>query len=252
MFTAGLGAKGLAAAEVAELRPIGQVTGACVLRTQGYGSAQALGVARRRALGRLEQDARKHAADVVACVKVACTEQVAGETAQRDGVVLEAVSTGIAMALPGRSSPLTEPVLTNMTIGECWKLARGGYAPAGLVMSIIADAGSFTGAPTRSGGSVAGTNYEFADISAMFRGAYRRAASDMREQAAALGAEGVIAAQLDRRVTWAGLYVRIILTMMGTAVVSVADDRPTAPDAGRPRLRITPVRHVADARSPGI
>jgi uncharacterized protein YbjQ (UPF0145 family) len=251
MFTAGLEAGGLAAAEVAGLRPIEQVMGACVLRTQFYGSAQALGVARRRALRRMENDARKREADAVACVQVTHTERAAGESAERDGVIVEAVATGMAVALPGRPSPPGDPVLTNMTIQECWKLARGGYAPAGIVMSTIADAGSLGGTSAEGGESVAGTNYEYADVSAMFRAAYRRAAQDMRKEAFALGAEGVIAAQIDRRTKWAGLYVRIILTVIGTAIASVRDNREAGPEVGWPRLRITPVRHADDPASPG-
>ena len=257
MFTAGLNASGLAAADIAGLRPIGQVTGACVLRTQFNASARALGVGRRRALQRMENHARKSAADAVACVQVTQTERQAGESADRDGVLVEAVATGMAITWPGSPPHPGNPVLTNMTIQECWKLALGGYAPAGIVMSVIADAGSLSpssaygppdaaGTPV-AGASVAGANYEYTDVSAMFRSAYRRAADDMRTQAAALGAEGVIAAQLDRRITWAGLYVRIILTMMGTAIVSVREPGAEAgPGAGGPRLKIVPVRHTGD------
>lgn len=250
MFTAGLEARGLAAAEVAGLRPMEQVMGACVLGTPSYGSARPVGVARRRAVQRMQHAAGTVEADAVAGVQVTHTERQAG-LSERDSLVVEAVATGMAVALPGPPAPPGDPVLTNLTIQEIWKLVRGGYAPAGIVMSTIADAASLTGMPGSGGQSVAGTNYEFADVSAMFQVAYRCAAQDMRKEAAALGAEGVIAVEIDRRTRWAGLYVRLIMTVIGTAIVSVRDDPEAGPRSGSPRLRITPVRHANDPSSPG-
>jgi uncharacterized protein YbjQ (UPF0145 family) len=297
MFTTGLEPNALAMTGIAGLHPIGQVMGACVFRSKFIrGDVKLAGrpgmvyqyptvvesvrSTREQALRRLARDARNCGADAVAGVRVSHEEKYWGPDGN-EGTV-ESVATGIAMAWQDRRSKGGAPVLTNLGVQEYWKLAQGGYAPAGMVMSTV-----MTGCITRrwppnapvvdTPGQLKRENYEYEEVSDMIRSACQCIDEDIREQGLAMGAEGIIGLQFDSR-KWRDRdeprYFKMIVTVVGTAVVATRDDgaeRPgqrllgplarllgdrTAPDgdtppaARQPRLRITPVRHADATASP--
>jgi uncharacterized protein YbjQ (UPF0145 family) len=298
MFTTGLEPNALAMTGVAGLHPIGQVMGACVFHSKFIrGDVKLTGrrgmvylyptvvesvrSTREQALRRLARDGRDRGADAVAGVRVSHEEQYWG-TDGNAGTV-ESVVTGIAVAWQDRRSQGGEPVLTDLGVQEYWKLAQGGYAPAGMVMSTV-----MTGCIARrwpanapvvdTPGQLKWENYEYEEVSDMVHSACQCIDEDIREQGLAMGAEGIIGVQFDSR-KWRDkeqpqyFKMIVIVTVVGTAVVATRDDgveRPgqrlpgpvarllgdqTAPDgdaapaARQPRLRITPVRHTGATAS---
>ena len=262
-FTAGLGANDIAAARIAGLRPIAQVMGACVIRSNNYSPLGAVRTARTRALWRLRLDARKLEADVVTGVQVSHTERRTNA-----GDIVEAVATGMAVAWEGRVPARREPVLVTIGIQDYWKLAQGGYLPAGMVMTTDRASCSAVSRPPRlpADGTLASlglSNYEYAAVSGMVRDAYRYAELNVRKQVRSLRAEGVIGVRFDTRKQRTSQYVALTVTMTGTAVVPVRRDRGRAlgerllrfgarPDGTGPGLRITPVRHAGDPAPPSL
>lgn len=297
MFTTGLEPNALAMTGIAGLHPIGQVMGACVFHSKFIrGDVKLTGrpgmvyqyptvvesvrSTREQALRRLARDARDRGADAVVGVRVSHEEQYWGADGN-EGTV-ESVATGIAVAWQDRRSQGGEPVLTNLGVQEYWKLAQGGYAPAGMVMST-----AMTGCITRrwpanapvvdTPGQLKQENYEYEEVSDMVRSACQCIDEDIREQGLAMGVEGIIGLQFDSR-KWRDKeeprYFKMIVTVVGTAVVATRDDgeeRPgqrlpgpvarllgdqtardgdAAPAARQPRLRITPVRHTGATASP--
>jgi uncharacterized protein YbjQ (UPF0145 family) len=153
MFTIGLKPNDLAMTGIVGLRPIGQVMGACAFHSKFIrGNVKMTGTpgevyryptvvetvrsAREQALQRMARDAAELGADAVVGVRVSHEERYWG-TRDRNGGSVEAVASGIAVAWQDRRPQGGEPVLASLDVQEYWKLAQGGYAPVGMVMSTV-------------------------------------------------------------------------------------------------------------------
>ena len=267
MFTTGLEPNALAVTGIAGLHPLGQVMGACVYHSKFIrGDVKLTGrpgvvyqyptvvesvrATRLQALQRLARDARNLGADAVVGVRVSHEEQHWGTAESNDGTV-EAVATGMAVAWRDRPLPGRGPVLTNLGIQGCWKLAQGGYAPVGLVMSTVMTACTTRRWPPNAPvvdtpGQLKWENYEYEEVSEMVSTAYQDIDENIREQGRAMGAEGIIGVEVDSR-KWREeeepRHFKMIVTVIGTAVVAISDG-DGRPAGRRPGLRITPVRHA--------
>jgi uncharacterized protein YbjQ (UPF0145 family) len=268
MFTTGLRAGDLAVTGIAGLRPIGPVTGAGVLRSDfihGNGrmtgspgrvylypeSVAVVRTTRAEAVRQMAGNAAALGADAVVGIQVSHKER-RWYNRNLPGGVVESVASGIAVAWPDRPPRGGAPVLTNLDVQGCWKLFQSGYVPAGLVMSTI-----MTGCIARrlrTGPSVDALGArqwpadQYPDAAAMVTIGYRTMNEEIREQGQAMGAEGIIGVEFQRR-KWGYEFVtrnsgvmcrqfKMIGTVIGTAVVP---DESAARQTG---LRITPVRHA--------
>lgn len=273
MFTTGLKADDVAVTGIAGLRPLGQVTGACASRSgfyRGHGkmvggpgkvylypeAVAAVRATREQAVRAMARDAAALGADAVVGIHVSHGERPCGD---RDGygALVESAASGIAVTWQGMPPGAGEPVLTNLDVQGCLKLFQCGYAPVGMVMSTV-----MTGCVARrfraveSSLSTTGARYwsadQYPDAAAMVTMGYRAMGEEIREQGLAMGAEGIIGVEFQRR-TWghelatrrSGIMCRdfkMILTVAGTAIAAAGKESGAA--APRTGLRITPVRHV--------
>lgn len=258
MFTSGILPREVAITEAAGLRPLGQVAGTCVYHSnhfRGMGPVapypgkiyrlreeiEAVLASRRKALRRLSDAAAALGADLVTGVRVTQEEQESGDLPQdRYGGIVETTATGYAVAREQRPRAKKRPVPVTISAGEYWKLLRGGYAPAGMVMTTV-----MTGCTASGGGTVG----ELPEAGDMVLAAWQLAGQDIRQQAHAAGAQGVVGVSFSSR-KWLADPVRftfkMILTVTGTSIAPLAanDDRAGAVGAGG-GLTITPVRHLA-------
>lgn len=295
MFTTGLRAGDLAMTGIAGLRPIGQVLGACVSHSNFiHGNGQMTGspgkvylypeavatirTTRKQALNRMTRDAVALGADAVVGIQVSYKER-RWDDRDRYGGLVESVTSGIAVTWQDRPPKVGEPVLTNLDMQGYWKLVQCGYVPAGMVMSTVmtgclARRLRTAGSSVNPLGSRQWSADRYPDAAAMVIVGYRTMNEEIREQGLAMGAEGIIGVEFQRR-TWgyefatrlSGIPCRqfkMILTAVGTAIVPARNehgtarrkqhllslgaqaasgehDRSAAPQTG---LRITPVRNV--------
>jgi len=257
MFTSGIPPKEAAMTRAAGLRPLGQVAGTCVYhanRIRGFGPVtgqpgeifrfhapiEAVLQSRRKALWRLSNAAEALGADLVTGTRVTHEERESDDPQDRNGGIVEATATGYAVAWEQGPRGKTGPLPVTISAGDYWKLRRGGYAPAGMVMTTIMTA------CVASRRRIAG---ELSDVSGMVRAAWQFAEEDIRRQARAVGAAGVVGVSFSTR-KWladpAQLTFKMILTVTGTAIAPLTrdDDHAVAPDE-RSGLVIAPVRHLA-------
>lgn len=279
MFSTGLPPGETAMTRAAGLQPLGQVTGTCVYRAthirgrgpttryapgtiyRYYEPVEAVIQSRRTALRRLSRQAGKLGADLVTDVRVEQAEREIPGARETDGGFVEATATGYALARSGEPGARRKPVLTTMSVGEYWKLAQSGYAPAGVVMATVMVGSVASGAaPDGAGPSAVGAwdpagdrltagdigSRELTDVSAMVRAAWRSAERAIRQQAQAHGAEGIVDVSFTSR-TWladaARLAFKMMLTVTGTSIAPARSDG-AGPGAEGGRLVIMPVRHV--------
>ena len=258
MFTSGIPPKEAAMTEAAGLRPLGQVAGTCVYHSnhiRGVGpvmgnpgeiyrlhaAVEAVLLSRRKALRRLSDAARALGADLVTGIRVTHEERESGDRPQdKYGGIVEATATGYALAREQEPRVKKKPMPVTISAGEYWKLLQGGCAPAGMVMTTV-----MTGC-TASGRGTAG---ELSEASGMVRAAWQFAEKDIRRQAHAAGAQGVVGVSFSTR-KWladpARLMFKMILTVTGTSIAPLARDDDRAGASGeRGGLVITPVRHLA-------
>jgi uncharacterized protein YbjQ (UPF0145 family) len=262
MFTSGITPREAAMTEAAGLRPLGQVAGTCVYHSNHfhgmgpvtgypgetyrlYAEVEAVLLSRRKALRRLSDAARALGADLVTGVRVAHEEHSAEEETgyhpqDKYGGIVEATATGYAVAREQERRVKRKPVLVTVSAGEYWKLGQGGYAAVGMVMATV-----MTGCTAASG---RGTVGEISEASAMVRAAWQSADKEIRRQAHAARAQGVVGVSFSSR-EWLADPVRLgfkmILTVTGTSIGPLArnDDRAGAAGA-HGGLVITPVRHL--------
>jgi uncharacterized protein YbjQ (UPF0145 family) len=257
MFTSVIPPKEAAMTEAAGLRPLGQVAGTCVYHSNhicGFGpvtgrpgeiyrlhaAIEAVLLSRRKALRRLSDAAGALGADLVTGIRVTHEERESGDPQDKNGGTVEATATGYAVAWEQEPRVKTKPVQVTVSAGEYWKLLQGGYAPAGMVMTTV-----MTGCTASGRGTVG----EFSEASGMVRAAWQFAEKDIRRQARAAGAQGVVGVSFSSR-KWladpARFTFKMILTVTGTCIVPLARDDDRAGATGvRGGLVITPVRHLA-------
>lgn len=231
-FTSNLSVNEFVLASHARLRPLGAVTGVSVFlqrepdcaagssrELKGVGSAE--GGACRRALKRLSDAAHRMGAHGVVGVRLERRER---HWRDRFG---EWAATGTAVAL-GPDSPPARPWVCALPVQDFHALTAAGYAPLGIVLGVICyhqQAHLRVEQRVRSGWlgtNLGAPNVERTDCTRGLYAARRNALGRLEDEAAALGASGVLALRVTTEVTpcpRAGGYL-IRLTALGTAVTA--------------------------------
>jgi uncharacterized protein YbjQ (UPF0145 family) len=179
---------------------------------------------RRLALGRLLEETTLVGADAVVGVRI---EQGRHDFAA--GTV-EFVAIGTAVRLPALMRGSDGPVLTDLEGQEFWQLCAAGIRPVGIAAhtSVHYVPASWQTARTMGGGMFGGSwyNQELADFTQGVYDAREKAMGYVTQQAAALGADGIVGVRVDehssgRRVSRGGIECDdLIVTfhVIGTAV----------------------------------
>lgn len=152
---------------------------------------QAWDDARRLAFGRLLEEARSVGADAVVGVKLRRGEH---DWARHS---VDFVVNGTAIRLPGNARGDQEPVLSDLSVQDYWKLASGGWAPSGLLAAtavfFVSQGFSTRFARRRS----FFRNQELTEFSDGFGNARRAVVEDLHRRARDSGADGVVGVTLD-------------------------------------------------------
>jgi uncharacterized protein YbjQ (UPF0145 family) len=269
-FTSNLSVAGLAMSGPAGLRPVAQVMGACVyhaphatnhvcaMAAEKPGDAyrmpttcESWNASRRKALERLAAEARLCGADAVVNVSV---RQIQQHLSSSHDASIESVATGTAVVgVP--ATVIGGTVLTNLTMHGYWKLLQQGQAAVGLVASTAVLA--CKPSPKTAQAEQAHTRWfpaarqarEIPEFTKGLREAHRRAFQDMREQAAPLGATGIVGVIIqrehhkvlpnDQRAPQRIVVVHALGTAIApSALFGIAQPAPRGP------LTFTPVRHL--------
>lgn len=152
---------------------------------------QAWADARRLAFGRLLTEARSVGADAVVGVRLRRGEH---DWARRS---VDFMVTGTAIRLPDGAGGSGDPVLSDLSVQEYWKLAAGGWAPSGLLAAtavFFVSQGFSTRVRRRASFF---RNQELIEFSDGFGAARRAVVEDLRGQAQLSGADGVVGVTLD-------------------------------------------------------
>lgn len=211
LFTSNLGVGDFALARLYGLEPITQVMGSSVYKVgwqpMGLGSwlsdgstrelrvmSDAWNEARRLALGRLDEEARRAEAGAVVGVSI--------RRGDHDWVqdAVEMVATGTAVRVSGAASGAA-PVLTDLSVADYWKLVQSGVRPVGIVAatSVFYITASWRTQRLTSGWQRFQPNQELTDFT---QGVYEARESALRHvttQAERLQAGGVVGVQIDQR-----------------------------------------------------
>lgn len=208
LFTSDLSVNEFLLVKAAGYQPITQVAGSSIYhvgwqRLPGrtlwnWGSQElqaisgAMNHARTLALSRMQQEAILAGAQAVVGVRVTRARYDWGN----DLIEFNAIGTAIRRT----DGPATEhPTLSNLSGQEFWELSRAGYAPRGIVGAstvyyVVASYGTW-----RTQGLFGGwANQELQDFTAGLYRARHLALSRVHEQAAQLGAAGVIGTEIDQ------------------------------------------------------
>lgn len=212
-FTSDLSVSEFALGHQVGLRPVCQVMGSSVYQVgyQGLPSdyfsggftqqqSQELPVltrawndARGRAVNRLAEEARLAGADAVVGVRVR-----RGEHDWAAGAI-EYVVVGTAVRVPGARRD-REPVITDLSVQDYWKLTRTGVQPVGL----LAATSVFFVVPS-SGAQIsrmltAARNQEYPEYTRGIYAARELALTHVTTQAQMVGATGVVGVQIDQEI----------------------------------------------------
>ncbi|HEX5193892.1 MAG TPA: heavy metal-binding domain-containing protein [Solirubrobacteraceae bacterium] len=149
---------------------------------------------RDRALARLSQEAYEVGADAVVGVQLSrCDHNLGLRT-------IECVVTGTAIRDPGRERDGAEPLLTDLSVQDYWRLRRNGYEPLGLAASTAV---VFASAPRERRLARARTfyrNQELTELSGGFQLARGRVRRVLGERVAALRADAVVGVEMEHEV----------------------------------------------------
>ena len=194
--------------------------------------SQALNEARRLAVGRLYQEAQLAGADAVVGVRI--------ERGEHDFVddAIEFIAQGTAVRIP--SAPTGgNPVLSDLSLQDFWKLRVAGYMPVGVVAAstvYYVVAGRAT-RRAQGGWFSSWNNQELVDFTQGVYTARETVLSAMQQQAAYYRAEGVVGVTIDEQArphevgSENNKRTDLIVTMhvIGTAIRSAAGGRPLTP-----------------------
>lgn len=211
-FTSDLTVNEFLLARQSGFQPISQVMGSSIYHVgwqympgqysyygSPYGSSHELDVvtkafnnARNRALGRLEEEARRVGADAVIGVHVTQAEYDWGTD------LIEFNSVGTAVRIKD-AQPAKHPALTNLSGQDFWKLAASGYWPLGVVAAstvfyVVA------GWQNQMANSYWGrwANQELQDFTRGLYQARHTAMGHVWSQAQRLGAAGVVGTEIEQ------------------------------------------------------
>jgi uncharacterized protein YbjQ (UPF0145 family) len=209
-FTSELSVGGFALCDQLGLRVLSQVMGSSVYQ-MGYQSSwgpmelggpglveldtlsEALNEVRGRALGRMAQEALHVGADVVIGVSTRATE-----SEQSGSLVLEHLAVGTAVG-DGRERG-GSPVLSELSVADYAKLRAAGFEPLGIVAwsSVFFASYAFAGVLGVQGAGMPGPvqNYELREFTQAVYGARETVMRRITDQAASLGASGVVGVRI--------------------------------------------------------
>lgn len=276
-FTSDLPVAGLALARPAGLRPIAQVMGACAYHAKyatnnvsvggaakpgnAYrlpGACEPWNAGREKALDRLAAEGRLCGADSVVGVLVRQTQH---HLSGAYDASVESVATGTAVTGGLAATGAASPVLTSLSMQDYWKLLQQGYTAVGLVAS-TAVMGCKPSAATVQAEQAVSHRFtasrqtrEIPEFTKGLREAHRRAVQDMHDQAARLGATGIVGVTIDRYQHTVlpsdqpAHQMIVVVHAFGTAITpsaffGAAMTPGTAPPAAGGPLAFTPVTHV--------
>jgi uncharacterized protein YbjQ (UPF0145 family) len=220
-FTSDLSVSGFALCHQLGLEPLSQVMGSSIYQ-MGYESgwqmeggfdpygggamvelgslSQALNEVRERALHRLGEEARQIGADAVVGVETRAGESDLG--AGGGQLALEQTVLGTAVrrrgAHGGRSSGSDQPVMTELSVADYALLLRAGIEPAGIVAwsSVFFASYAYRGMLGAGGTMTSMQPYELSEFTQALYNARERTMGQMTNQAAALGASGVVGVRI--------------------------------------------------------
>jgi uncharacterized protein YbjQ (UPF0145 family) len=251
-FTSELSVGGFALCDQLGLSVLSQVMGSSVYQ-MGYQSSwgpmelgapglveldtlsEALNEVRGRALGRMAEEARHVGADLVIGVNTRATESEQGGS-----LVLEHLAVGTAVG-DGRARG-GSPVLSELSVADYAKLRSAGYEPLGIVAwsSVFFASYAFAMLGVSGPGMLGGVqNYELREFTQAVYGARETVMSRITEQAASLGAAGVVGVRLAhvvQRRQLGGMAgreasgVMVTFDAIGTAIREHGGATPLAPE----------------------
>jgi uncharacterized protein YbjQ (UPF0145 family) len=149
---------------------------------------------RRRALARLSDEAREVGADAVVGVQLSRSDHHLGLR------TIECVVTGTAIRDPDGEGFGDEPLLTDLSVQDYWRLRQAGFAPLGLTASTSV---VFASPPLKRRLERVRTvhrNQELTELGAGFQLARSTVRRELGEQVWALGADSVVGVDLRHEV----------------------------------------------------
>ncbi len=159
--------------------------------------SQALNEVRGRALGRLAEEARQIGADAVVGVETRAGESELGSGAGGGQLALEHMVLGTAVR---RENTHTEqPVMTELSVADYALLLRAGIEPAGIVAwsSVFFASYAYSGMLGMGPGAMGSMQpYELSEFTQALYSARERTMGQITQQAAALGASGVVGVRI--------------------------------------------------------
>ena len=178
---------------------------------------QAWNDARHLALGRLLEEGRSVGADAVVGVRLHRGEHDWGRRS------VDFMVSGTAIRLPNSPRDSGDsPVLSGLSVQDYWKLTRGGWAPAGL---LVATAVFFVsqGYSTRFARRKSFfRNQELIEFSDGFGAARHAVVEDLRLQARDKGADGVVGVNLDHQLERRKISVMRVQQQMGIGIGTIS------------------------------
>jgi uncharacterized protein YbjQ (UPF0145 family) len=193
---------------------------------------------RRLALNRLLEETTLVGADAVVGVRI---EQGSHDFAAGS---VEFVAVGTAVRLPPALRNPKGPVLTDLEGQEFWQLCAAGIRPVGIAAhtSVHYVPATWQTARAMGGGMFGGSwyNQELGDFTQGVYDAREKAMTYVTQQAAALGADGIIGVRLDehasgRRVSRGGMECDDMIITFHVIGTAVREDPSLATDARVPR-----------------
>ncbi len=193
---------------------------------------------RRLALNRLLEETTLVGADAVVGVRI---EQGSHDFAAGS---VEFVAVGTAVRLPPALRNPEGPVLTDLEGQEFWQLCAAGIRPVGIAAhtSVHYVPATWQTARAMGGGMFGGSwyNQELGDFTQGVYDAREKAMTYVTQQAAALGADGIIGVRLDehasgRRVSRGGMECDDMIITFHVIGTAVREDPSLATDARVPR-----------------
>jgi uncharacterized protein YbjQ (UPF0145 family) len=190
---------------------------------------------RRLALGRLLEETQIAGADAVVGVRI---EQ--GRHDWASGSV-EFVAVGTAVRLPEALRGSGGPVLTDLDGQQFWQLCAAGIRPVGIAAhtSVHYVPATWQTARAQGGGVFGGSwnNQELVDFTQGVYDAREKAMTYVTQQAAALGADGIVGVKIDehatgRRVSRGGIECDDLIVTFHVIGTAVRDDPSLAVVAG--------------------
>jgi uncharacterized protein YbjQ (UPF0145 family) len=150
-------------------------------------------LARRRALDRLAEEALQVGADAVVGVHLQRSDHDLGKG------LIECIVSGTAVRDPGRATT-SEPLLTDVSVQDYWRLRSAGHEPVGLVAATAVTFASAARDIRLRRMRTPAQNRELGELSEAFQAAREAVRAGLRGQVADAHASGVVGVELSHSV----------------------------------------------------